>query len=200
MGATIGQLGVIIALWLGSASLASAAAPPVPSKPTTTCDATIGSQCYVNGPFTLSSYSAGAHHYQVCRSNNTTSWGGCNVVMTSNSGSSYTVSGSHLPSEGYRRAYRFRACDAAGECTAWAANTALLCHPRYAAAAASLGAHYVVRRDDRRRMLRERFVHHLVVIGGGTSLPHLPQQQYGQLGWLQCRDVQQLGLELHGQR
>jgi hypothetical protein len=101
---------------------AVSAAPPAPSKPTASCDASVGGHCYVNGAFTLSSYSSGAHHYQVCRSNDTTGWGGCSVVMTTNSGSSYTVSGSDLPSDGFRRAYYFRACDAANDCTRWADN------------------------------------------------------------------------------
>ncbi|MEM9556413.1 MAG: M12 family metallo-peptidase [Acidobacteriota bacterium] len=101
------------------ATAAVAATPPVPSQASATCDAVIGGLCQVNGSFTLTTSSAGAHHYRVCRSNDTTGWGGCNVVMSTNSGPSYTVSGGDLPSEGFRRAYYFRACDALDNCSAY---------------------------------------------------------------------------------
>lgn len=110
---------VLLCIWLPTAA---AAAPPPPTKPTVTGGVSLNGKNYVNGTFTLSSYSAGAHHYRVCRSNDTTGWGGCDVVMTTNSSSSFTVSGSNLPSEGYRRAFRFSACDAANDCTRWADN------------------------------------------------------------------------------
>lgn len=100
----------------------AAAAPPAPSKPVPVCDATVNGKCYVDGAFSISSFSSGAHHYKVCRSNDTTGWGGCNVTITTNTGPSFTVSGSHLPSDGFRRAYYFSACDAANSCTPWSAN------------------------------------------------------------------------------
>lgn len=113
----------VVAAFLGVTTAPAAATPPVPSKPTASCDATSGTKCFVDGSFTLSSYSAGAHHYRFCRSSDTTGWGGCAYVMTRNSGSSFTVSGSNLPSDGYRRAYYVSACNSANECTAWGSNT-----------------------------------------------------------------------------
>lgn len=106
----------------GLAPSAVADTPPVPSSPAPTCTY-VGGKCFVSGAFTLSTHSAGAHHYRVCRSNDTTGWGGCDVVMSFNTGSTFTVSGSNLPSDGFRRAYRFSACDSSNNCTAWADNS-----------------------------------------------------------------------------
>jgi hypothetical protein len=111
-----------LVLALGLLPIAAWAAPPVPSQPTATCDATVNGKCYVNGDFTVSSFSAGADHYKICRSNDTTGWGGCDFVMTANSGPSFTVTGANLPSDGFRRAFRFKACDATDDCTSWADN------------------------------------------------------------------------------
>ena len=117
---------ILCALSLALAAWPASAAPPVPSQPTASCDATVSGQCYVDGSFSLSSFSSGADHHQVCRSNDTTGFGGCGVVMTTHTGPTFTVSGSHLPSDGFRRAYYFRACDAGNDCTRWADST-----PRY---------------------------------------------------------------------
>lgn len=108
--------------WLLLLGLAPAAAavPPVPSQPTATCAATANGKCYVNGSFTLTSSSPGASHYHVCRSEDTSGWGGCATVIATYVGGSYTVSGADLPSDGFRRAYYFKACDAANACTSWA--------------------------------------------------------------------------------
>ena len=107
----------------GSSSTLGAATPPPPGQPVPACHATVNGKCYVNGSFQLSSSSPGAHHYRVCRSEDTLAWGGCNVVMTTNTGTAYTVSGIHLPSDGKRRAYYWSACDVANNCTLWSANT-----------------------------------------------------------------------------
>ncbi|MEM7587350.1 MAG: hypothetical protein AAF560_28440, partial [Acidobacteriota bacterium] len=113
----------LLLLFLGLTPSADAATPPVPSQPVPSCAATVSGKCYVNGPFTLTATSAGAHHYRVCRSNDTTGWGGCNFVMTQNTGATYTVSGSNLPSHGFRRAFYFKACDSANNCTDWGDNS-----------------------------------------------------------------------------
>ena len=96
--------------------------PPVPSQPVAECDAVVDGKCYVSGPFSISAFSAGADHYQVCRSHDVTGWGGCDQGVTSNSGPTVLISGSHLPSDGFRRAFYFRACDIDNNCTGYAAN------------------------------------------------------------------------------
>ncbi len=102
---------------------AATAAPPAPDRAAASCDAVAnGGRCYVDGSFTLFYFSPGAHYYRICRSNDTSGWGGCNVVMTSNTGPTYTVDGSHLPSDGFRRAYYIGACDASSDCSTWAEN------------------------------------------------------------------------------
>ena len=109
--------------WLAlAAAPAQAATPPVPAQPVPACDATVAGKCYVNGAFSLFSFSSGAHHYKVCRSENTTAWGGCSVTITTNTQMPFTVSGGHLPGDGFRRAYYVSACDAANNCTRWADN------------------------------------------------------------------------------
>ncbi len=107
---------------------ADAAVPPVPTQPVATCAATVNGKCYVNGPFTLTSLSSGASHYHVCRSEDTSGWGGCSTVIATYVGSSYTVSGANLPSDGFRRAYYFKACDAANACTSWGDNPEAYVH------------------------------------------------------------------------
>ncbi|MCG8460701.1 MAG: hypothetical protein MI919_30835 [Holophagales bacterium] len=109
-------------LALGGSSIAAAAVPPVPDDPTPTCEAEVDGQCYVKGPFAISASSPGADHYRICRSNDTLGWGGCQVVVTHNSGPSFTITGGHLPSDGFRRAYYFSACDASNQCTSWGAG------------------------------------------------------------------------------
>ncbi|MEM6794446.1 MAG: hypothetical protein AAF725_10730 [Acidobacteriota bacterium] len=84
-----------------------------------TCGAEVAGKCYVNGPFTLSSSSPGAHHFRVCASGDVVGWGGCSNEIASSTGATFTVQGSDLPSDGFRRAYRFSACDSANNCTAW---------------------------------------------------------------------------------
>lgn len=101
-----------------------AATPPVPAKPVATCGALVSGRCYNLGSFTLTTSSPGAHHFKVCRSHNTLSFGGCDVVVSNNAGPSITISGSHLPSSGFRRGYRFSACDALNNCTRWSDSQA----------------------------------------------------------------------------
>lgn len=109
------------------------AQPPVPFQPSPTCDHYAGGKCYVVSSTTLTTSSSGAHHFNVCHSVDITDpngWGGCNYVIKDSGGinplevgPSYTVSGSYLPTHPYRRAYRFRACDAAGTCSSWSSAT-----------------------------------------------------------------------------
>ncbi len=115
-------LSILLLMTLGFALHAEAATPPVPSQPVPDCDANVGGQCYVNGSFTITATSPGAHHYKICRSNNTTGWGGCDFVMTHNTGPTFTVSGSNLPGDGFRRAFYYSACDSANNCTSWGDN------------------------------------------------------------------------------
>ncbi len=110
---------ITVFLALGLLPLAAAATPPVPGQPTATCDVTRDDRCFVSGEFTLSATVAGADHYRCCRSDDTDGQGGCDVVMTTGAGESYTVRGDHLPSEGLRRAYYVSACDAGDDCTPW---------------------------------------------------------------------------------
>lgn len=115
LGLTLFALGVLPAATF-------AAVPPPPSQTTFTGGVTVNGKNYAAGPFTLTTSSAGAHHFKVCRSVDTTGWGGCDVILCTSCGASYTVSGTDLPSEGYRRAYYFSACDASNACTRWADN------------------------------------------------------------------------------
>lgn len=115
-----------LAVGLGAAAPMLAATPPPPGQPVMSCPAGAPTTCaevngksYTNGPFDLTASSPGAHHYRVCRSSDTQGWGGCEVIMTQNTGSTYTVSGTDLPTDGWRRAYSFTACDAANNCTLW---------------------------------------------------------------------------------
>ncbi len=101
---------------------AALAAPPAPGQAVASCDAVVAGKCYVDGNFTLTATSPGANHYRVCRSNDTTGWGGCNHVISFNTGSTITVSGSDLPGEGFRRAYYYSACDASNSCSPWGDN------------------------------------------------------------------------------
>lgn len=110
------------ALLFTSLGAAAFAAPPAPGQPVASCDAVVNGKCYVDGSFTLTATSPGAAYYKVCRSNDTPGWGGCDHVISSNTGSTITISGSDLPGEGFRRAYYFKACDASNSCSAWADN------------------------------------------------------------------------------
>lgn len=103
-------------------ALPALAAPPVPTQPVPVCDATVNGKCYVDGAFNISTTSQGAHHFRLCRSNDTTGWGGCNQVISFNTGATVNINGSHLPSDGFRRAFYFSACDNNNDCTPWGAN------------------------------------------------------------------------------
>src|SRR3954447_9815981 len=97
--------------------------PSTPGPTTVSCAYTIGDECWVTGDFvasvSASSGGLGSLSYHVCRSNDTTGWGGCDVTLTVSPSTSYTVSGSQLPPDGYRRAYYFRAGDSAGAWSGW---------------------------------------------------------------------------------
>ena len=97
--------------------------PTAPGPTTASCDYSAGGECWVTGDFTVSvspaSGGLGSLVYQICRSNDTTGWGGCDVNLTLNGGTSITVSGSHLPADGYQRAYYFMARDSAGALGGW---------------------------------------------------------------------------------
>lgn len=112
---------VILLIWAGVAPLA-AAVPPVPPKATPTCDGAPNGRCYNRSAFTLTASSPGADHYKVCRSNDTLGWGGCNEVLSHDSGSTFVVDSADLPSDGFRRAYYWSACDADNQCTRWRDN------------------------------------------------------------------------------
>ncbi|MEM9599164.1 MAG: hypothetical protein AAGD06_33155, partial [Acidobacteriota bacterium] len=111
--------GLVTLIW---ALPAAAAVPPVPTQGSPACGAAVGGKCYVGSSFSISTSSPGAHHFKICRSNDVTGWGGCSFQMSANTGSTYTVSGSNLPSDGFRRAYYWSACDSANACTGWADN------------------------------------------------------------------------------
>ena len=97
--------------------------PTVPGPTTVNCAYAPSGQCWMTGDFTISvsasSGGLGSISYQICRSNDTTGWGGCDVNLTLNGGTSTTVSGSHLPADGYQRAYYFQARDSAGAYSGW---------------------------------------------------------------------------------
>ncbi|MEM9596519.1 MAG: hypothetical protein AAGD06_19790, partial [Acidobacteriota bacterium] len=117
----VGLLFASLALFLWALP-AAAAVPPVPTQGSPACGALVGGKCYVGSNFSISTSSPGAHHFKICRSSDVAGWGGCDTVMSSNTGSTYTVSGSNLPSDGFRRAYYWSACDSANACTGWADN------------------------------------------------------------------------------
>src|SRR5689334_7125654 len=62
--------------------------PTVPGPTTVSCDSTAGGQCWVTGDFVVSVSAStggmGSLVYQICRSNDTTGWGGCDVNLTLN--------------------------------------------------------------------------------------------------------------------
>ncbi len=97
--------------------------PTAPGPTTVSCDYTGGGECWVTGDFVASVSAStgglGSLNYQICRSNDTTGWGGCDVNLTLTGGTSITVSGSHLPSDGYQRAYYFQSRDSAGAYSGW---------------------------------------------------------------------------------
>lgn len=127
-------------LWRPTLALAAALAspllaqadttPPGPTGPTTSgqCTQVVNGACLVpNGDFTIQVTAAtdnvggsgvNANGYRICRSHDTTGWGGCDVDMTLVGGTSFVVSGSHRPNAGFRRAYYFLARDNAGNWSA----------------------------------------------------------------------------------
>ncbi|MEM1206150.1 MAG: hypothetical protein AAGN66_23165 [Acidobacteriota bacterium] len=98
-------------------------APPVPGQATAACGAVAAGKCYVNGSFTLTTSSPGAHHYRVCRSHDVTGWGGCSNIFAPNTQMPATVAGSDIPGDGFRRAYYVSACDAGNSCTPFGSNS-----------------------------------------------------------------------------
>ncbi len=104
------------------------ALPPVPTQPIATCDHLAAGKCYVVQSTTLTTSSSGAHHFNVCHSNDITTpsgWGGCDHIIKDGNNmplevqSPYTLPSQYLPPHPLRRAYRFRACDANDACTTW---------------------------------------------------------------------------------
>ncbi|MEM9598976.1 MAG: hypothetical protein AAGD06_32205, partial [Acidobacteriota bacterium] len=98
--------------------------PPPPGPTTVSCGLVQGGNCWVTGDFvatvTPASDPSGIDSYQICRSEDSTGgFAGCDVNMTLTGGTSYTVSGGHLPSDGFRRAYWFRARDNNGMWGDW---------------------------------------------------------------------------------
>jgi hypothetical protein len=97
--------------------------PTVPGGTTVACPYVAGEDCWVAGDFvasvTASSGGMGSLVYQICRSNDTTGWGGCDVTLTTNGGTSITVAAPHLAGDGYRRAYYFQSQDSAGALSGW---------------------------------------------------------------------------------
>jgi hypothetical protein len=92
--------------------------PTVPGPTSVSCAYPAGGECWVTGDFVASvspsTGGLGSLNYQICRSVDTTGWGGCDVNLTLTGGTSITVSGSHLPADGYRRAYYFQTKDSGG--------------------------------------------------------------------------------------
>src|SRR6185436_13422815 len=104
--------------------------PTVPGATTTPCAYTAAatSDCWVTGDFTASvapsTGGMGSLVYDICRSvDSSGGFAGCDLTITLTGGSSILVSGTHLPADGFRRAYYFQAKDAAGAASGW--NTPL---------------------------------------------------------------------------
>src|SRR3954451_15839911 len=88
--------------------------PSAPGPTTVSCAYWVAStaDCWVTGDFvasvSASSGGLGSISYNACRSNDSPGgWAGCDSTLTLSGGTSYTVSGSQLPADGYRRAYYF---------------------------------------------------------------------------------------------
>ncbi|WP_146151933.1 fibronectin type III domain-containing protein [Ahniella affigens] len=109
--------------------LADTTPPTAPGNTTSTsCISVVGDACIVNdADFSLRVTAAtdaggsglNASGYQVCRSNDVTGWGGCDVSISTSATINVTVTGSHRPAPGARRAYYFRARDNAGNWGPW---------------------------------------------------------------------------------
>ena len=94
--------------------------PPTPSQGAPSCDVSVRDSCYVKGPFDITTASAGAHHYQVCRSTEGSS--GCDETIATHTQMPYRVDSLNVPNDGQRWAYRFRACTSEDACTPWSAS------------------------------------------------------------------------------
>jgi len=124
--------------------------PTAPGPTTVSCAYSMADDCWVTGDFVASVSAAtgglGSLNYEVCRSvDSAGGFAGCDVNLTTYGGTSFTVSGSQLPADGYRRAYYFLARDSAGAIGAW--NTAIYVRvDRYppALSATNASAHMVL--------------------------------------------------------
>src|SRR6185436_18775859 len=87
--------------------------PTVPGPTTVACSYSYDDECWVTGDFTASvtpsTGGMGSLNYHICRSiDSSGGFAGCDVHLTFTGGPSILVSGSHLPADGYRRAYYFQ--------------------------------------------------------------------------------------------
>jgi hypothetical protein len=105
-------------------ALGLAVQPLTAASLTASCDAQAAGRCYNAGAFELTASSPGADRFKICRSHDTTGWGGCDVLVSGSVPAvggvgTFTVYGEHLATDGFRRAYYVSACDAAGTCSKW---------------------------------------------------------------------------------
>jgi hypothetical protein len=115
---------VLLLLALAAFSNPSSAAPTAPGPTSVACSYSVSDNCWVTGDFVASVSPAtggtGSLVYQICRSvDSSGGFAGCDVNLTLNGGTSITVSGTHVPADGYRRAYYFLARDSAGVLGPW---------------------------------------------------------------------------------
>lgn len=113
-----------VAALLVVCAVASPAAAVSPPSLSAACGAEVDGQCYTAGAFELTASSPEATRFKICRSVDTTGWGGCDVVVSKTVSAvdgvgTLTIDGDHLPSDGFRRAYYASACDASNVCTRW---------------------------------------------------------------------------------
>ncbi len=111
-----------VAQWNGRYRVSAPLTAPGPT--TVACSYATGDNCWVTGDFVASVSPAtggvGSLVYQICRSvDSAGGFAGCDVNLTLNGGTSVTVSGTHLPADGFRRAYYFLARDSAGVLGPW---------------------------------------------------------------------------------
>ncbi|MEM7586334.1 MAG: hypothetical protein AAF560_23280, partial [Acidobacteriota bacterium] len=122
-------LGLLLAALPGTGIYADSTPPSAAGPTTTDCAGTTGNTCRVaDADFVLTVTPAvdepggsgvRADGYQICRSGDTTGWGGCEATITFDGETTWTVTGSHRPAPGQRRAYYFRARDNAGNWGRW---------------------------------------------------------------------------------
>jgi len=108
---------------------ASDVTPPTAPGPTTSPDCVYweGNTCFVNDadftiratPSTDGESGVNANGYQICRSGDTTGWGGCSSNLSLTGTTSFLVTGDDRPDPGKRRAYYFRGRDNAGNQSDW---------------------------------------------------------------------------------